>query len=351
METIHNLFLKFILAESRKLNIESFDDEKLDAVIDKCTYKTLKVATEALLGRLRKMAPDMLEDRERLRIEFENYITDRWGRALNLFRMFFEITIEAGQEFNEKYRPEAARNDDILFDILVRLHARACQIGFEIYTLMRSGFADGAHARWRSLHETVVVACFLKKHGLETARAYLAHEVIESFKATNDYQKYHQRLGYDPVDDAEFAELKKHRDSIIEKYGSDFGSNYGWAAKVLKVKSPRFSDLEENVEFDHMRPYYRMASHNVHANPKSIKFKLGQHPANTDHLLAGASVFGLADPGVNTTISIYQITTTLLTFNANMDWLVVLNILKELLGEVEEAFNDAAQEIEETRTL
>jgi len=53
---------------------------------------------------------------------------------------------------------------------LARLYGRACQIGRKIELLLSNGFADGAEARWRTLHELTVVACFIYKHGEETAK-------------------------------------------------------------------------------------------------------------------------------------------------------------------------------------
>jgi hypothetical protein len=42
---------------------------------------------------------------------------------------------------------------------------------------------------------------------------------------------------------------------------------------------------------DYLRPYYKLASHNVHAQPKGILFKLGL-VQNQDILLAGPSNYG-----------------------------------------------------------
>ncbi|WP_217430933.1 DUF5677 domain-containing protein [Sphingomonas bacterium] len=57
----------------------------------------------------------------------------------------------------------------MLNDTMLHLHARACQVVFEIITLMENGLADGAMARWRTLHEITVVATILAEHGEELA--------------------------------------------------------------------------------------------------------------------------------------------------------------------------------------
>ena len=48
--------------------------------------------------------------------------------------------------------------------LLIRL-VRACQVTDEIICLLENGFADGAMARWRTLHEIAVVAVVISQHG------------------------------------------------------------------------------------------------------------------------------------------------------------------------------------------
>ena len=72
------------------------------------------------------------------------------------------ISRESGDLFNESF----GKNNDQVFFVLWRLHARSCQITMEILALLKSGFADGAHARWRTLHEIAVTALFIKQQGI-----------------------------------------------------------------------------------------------------------------------------------------------------------------------------------------
>ena len=56
---------------------------------------------------------------------------------------------------------------------------------------------------------------------------------------------------------------------------------------------------------DHLRPYYRMASDNVHPNAHGAFYRMGMGLDGNDRrvLLAGASNMGLADPGHGTAMS------------------------------------------------
>jgi hypothetical protein len=108
------------------------------------------------------------------------------------------------------------------------------------------------------------------------------------------------------------------------------------------------ADIEADVGLDYMRPYYKMASNNVHANPQGILFKLGLIPEIGDILLTGPSNLGLTDPGHCTAISLLQITTNLLTTaEPNMDRIVILQILSALTNEIGEAFYKADQILKE----
>jgi hypothetical protein len=60
----------------------------------------------------------------------------------------------------------------------------------------------------------------------------------------------------------------------------------------------------------HFRANYRIASHNVHANPKGVFFKLGML-AESQVLLAGPSNAGLADPGHGAALSLSRVTAAL----------------------------------------
>lgn len=136
----------------------------------------------------------------------------------------------------------------------------------------------------------------------------------------------------------ELAQMKQTKNVLIARFGKSFAGDYGWAEGALKKKDPTFRDIECSVEMSHMRPFYKMASHNVHANPKGIFFKLCLHSKNSDVLPIGPSVFGLADPGHGTAISILQATTTLLTIEPNMDCLVVCDVLRRFANKAGEAF-------------
>jgi hypothetical protein len=118
-----------------------------------------------LLEALKADTPAMLEDRASIRAGFLERQQEKWGIAFDKLRALLEAAMELGGEFNQQYEREAAKQNDYLFDALRRLHARACLLANETLWMMEGGFASGAMARWRTLHEVAVIAFFLRQRG------------------------------------------------------------------------------------------------------------------------------------------------------------------------------------------
>lgn len=306
--------------------------------------------TVPILAGLKKSLPAMLKAHRKNMKGFEQRLDGDWKKPFDLFEAFLVLAFEAGDEFNNEFGKDETKAGNYVLEALTRLHARACQIASEVLVLLKIGFADGAHARWRSLHEIAVVASFIKTHGNEVAERYLLHDNIESYKAATLYQKYYQALGDEPISQDEYDSVKAVRDKLVGRFGSSYKNNYGWASSALNKDDPTFSDIEEDSGLDHLRPYYKLASHNVHANPKGVMFRLGLLGNTQNILLAGPSNFGFTDPAQGTAISLGLITVTLLTSKPTIDNLVLSNVLLKFESEIGEEFFRVQKEIEDKNT-
>lgn len=122
-----------------------------------------------LLTAFKEEAPTALKQRAVDEKRYNKLIQKHWGKPLQSLEMLLSICLEAGSDFNSKYRPQAVEENDYVFEALTRIHARGCQVGFETLTLLKYGFAEGAYARWRTLHELAVIANFIKDRGNEVA--------------------------------------------------------------------------------------------------------------------------------------------------------------------------------------
>jgi hypothetical protein len=193
-------------------------------------------------------------------------------------------------------------------------------------------------ARWRSLHEVSTVLQFIAMTGPEMAVRYADHEAIESLKAARGYNDKAARLKHQPYTPEELEQITKDAAAIAAKYEPDYDSEYGWAAKALKKRKPNFSDIEKAVGLDHFRPYYKFASHNVHANPKGIFYRLSVL-GKREILPTGSTNVGLTDPVQNTALSIAQATSVIaqLTPDSIERWCVV-GVLNGLVPEIATAF-------------
>src|SRR5260370_32451533 len=87
--------------------------------------------------------------------------------------------------------------------LLIRVLVRGCQVTDEIICLLENGFADGAMARWRTLHEIAVVAVVLSHHGEDIAARYVDHQAVESMRSMRKYISCCEELGYTPLSDRE----------------------------------------------------------------------------------------------------------------------------------------------------
>jgi len=329
------------------------DSEKISEIIADVMLKTLPKSAEILLDELKPKSSKMLKERRKINRSFEKRLMKRWAKPIDLLEMFYVIAFEVGEEFNREYREEAAKNNDYLFDALTRIHARACQVCFEIITLLKSGLADGAHARWRTLHELAIISFFIKEHGQEIAKRFLDYEAVENHWKAEEYKKHCNELGYKPLSNEESKKIEKKYLSACRKYGKGFSKNYGWIPKnILEANDRKFIKIEESLKMDKFHPFYTLASHNIHAGAKGLNFRLGlfQDSPKSKLLLAGPSNYGLADPGQGAAMSLNQITVCLLTSKPSMERLIIVTTMLQIVNEICEAFVEVQFQIEREET-
>lgn len=268
---------------------------------------------------------------------FRIRLEDRWGEATGLLRLLLTICREIGDKVPLDNSSEQSHRRNLL----IRLHARACQVTSEIITLLENGFADGAMARWRTLHEINVVMTLIKEHDEDLAERYIAHRAIESKIAKDQYELCHEQLGFAPLSPANCAEIDVNYKKAIDQYGKQFGTPYGWAAKHVQPNNGRlgFGELEAAAGRASMGPYYKFASHNIHAGPHALYFRMGLMDDSV--ILAGASNSGLIEPGQNTAVSLTSVTFSLIGDRIDLDVLLYMKILLSVRDEIPDAFAKA----------
>lgn len=302
--------------------------------------------TEVMLESLKRRWPKESREQTRDMDRFRRNLAMRWGAGLERLKMLCTISREFGSGINSALRSGGGGDRPQTFDLLIRLHARACQIAEEVICLLGNGFADGAMARWRTMHEIAAVVCLLDEHGEGLAERYRVHEVVEARKAARQYKEFEAQLGVEPMDDETIEQIEKDYKEAVAKFGVAFGNNYGWAAEALGKDNPTIAHIQAAAKIHHLSPYYRLASHNIHANPKGVMYKLGLVEGSTT-LLAGPSNAGLADPAHATALSLLLISAILLKLAPNLDNTVAVRVMDEVADEIGTLFLAAHKELEE----
>lgn len=327
---------------AKRKPLEEYKEGDVEEITEKVLRGVTQDTAKHILKNLKNGMPDKLKERRADKAEFEEHIRRIWGEPLDLLEIFLELCLETAMLFHENVESHITPENRYLYQTLLRLHARGCQIGAEVLTLLNNGFADGAHARWRTLYEITIVAYFIIKNGNDVAERYIRHDTVESYRALNVYETCHERLGYGPCTKEQIDEVTTAFNELCERFGPNFKNDYGWASEALHKDKPRFVDIENATDFSHWRAHYKLASHNVHAQPKGIMFKLGMptRAPRKIRLLPGPSDAGFIDPAQCTAISLHQLTCALLSagMNNNPIWGIIAEILGILELEIGQAF-------------
>jgi hypothetical protein len=327
--------------EEIELAVANFiDTKKMPAIVEQVVNDV--VAT--LLKSLKRKWPAEHAMQYAEQAAFAERLEYRWGKALDLTRMLLTVSREWGQAVYDRKCKDNGGHATLLDDVILRLHVRACQVTAEIITLLENGFADGAMARWRTLHEIAVVTSLISQHGTELAERYVAYQAVEAKRALDMYARCHTDLGYKPMPKRTAAKIAAGFRTVLRKYGKTFAEEYGWAAHHIGKPRVNFSMLEENVGHGAMRSHYKMASYNVHASPRGAFFKLGLLNGSST-LLGGRSNAGLTEPGSNAATSLTQISFLICDPHWTLDDIVSARTMLAIRDQIPPALARAATKL------
>lgn len=308
-----------------------FSEEQIREVFE----SVLSHGHRHLLSDLKSQAPEMLSRLKEDSAAFRARCYERWREPMDLMWMFWMIA----QEVTEAHAHAGPRDADLLvFDTLAHLNPKALLITSEILCLLEGGFADAALARWRSLHETVVVAMFIRKHGSTVARDYRLSVWFDNHKAASALNRVAERANIPAFSDEEMRAIEAARDAAEVAIGRKIKHDWDWASPAFNGRERiPFADIERDVGMDHWRPRYKWASQRVHSPFTSPMDLLGMSEAHDFLFQIGPSNSGLVDPLHMTSVSLMQMTTAFLMLGeANVDRLVYVQILKALSDEIGE---------------
>ena len=346
-ESLEDLYGRLV-AETVELGASS---DQISAALEQATSESADI----LARSLRRNAPKMLREHYKIRKGFERRLCKRWARALDLYEVVYTSCLEVGEKHNQTHRPEAVRNNDVKFEALTLLHARACLVTSDVHGLLRTGHAMGAQARWRTLHEIAVIAFVLGDNDADLSERFLLHRLVERYKDAKRYQEHCEALGYKPFSDSEMTEFREAKETVVRQFGGGYQAPWGWAKPILPPKKDlNFATLEELAGIEHMRPWVQQSHHAIHGGASGA-LSIRQPYRQSEVTLVGPSNSGLADPAQSALGSLVQVTTVYLTQGVpgtpTPEDLISLKAIWILLDEAREAFveTQAAIDADEER--
>lgn len=277
--------------------------------------------------------------------QFRSNLEDRWGDGLSLLRMLLTSCRQIGQGASQRYKRSRARRYLYRRWLLERLYVRACQVSDEIICLLENGFADGAMARWRTLHEIAVVAVVISEGDEDLAERYIRHDAVEVKRQADDYNDSQVPLGARSLGKRQSAGINADYAAAIARFGPTFAHPYGWASKHLNMKKPTFKDIQIAAGRTGSSSHYKLASFNVHAGARNLFFNLSSI-GDDFMLISGRSNAGLREPGELTAHALVLITALYADTGSNLDRITLMNCLLEIRDAVPKWLRRAERQLE-----
>ena len=274
--------------------------------------------------------------------QFRSNLEDRWGNGLNYLRMLLTSCREMGLNASRRFRRSKAKSYRRW--VLERLHVRACQVSDEIICLLENGFADGAMARWRTLHEISVAASLIADGDEDLAERYILHDVVEVKRQASDYNESQVPLGAKPLGKRQSKDIDADYANVIARFGPTFAHPYGWASKHLNQKKPTFKDLQIEAGRADSSSYYKLASFNVHAGARNLFFNLSSI-GDDFMLISGRSNAGLSEPGELAAHALTLVTSLYADSGPNLDRIMLMNCLLQIRDAVAPSLRKAERQL------
>ena len=128
--------------------LKNSDEEK-----DSSEYmKIRRCYADKYIQSVQEQAGEYLTIEDQKRIGSQERLLDAWGVPLSMLEVLINLTTDVGSKYKNR-RVAIPADEYYTYQVLTRIHARACLVSNEIIALMKAGYSEGAVARWRTLHE------------------------------------------------------------------------------------------------------------------------------------------------------------------------------------------------------
>jgi hypothetical protein len=278
------------------------------------------------------------------RLAFEQRLYQRWEVPLEVLEREYLYLMDCGQWFESQDWVDVVVSTPAKLKAVSLLARRANRAMGEVLAMLRSGYADGALARCRTLWEIAVVSGALQVHDDSLSEGYLNHSAIDACEAAEDLDRCRDTLApNDVIDQADLEELRRRKAELIRACGKEYGKPNGWMWPILPAhERPSFAALERLLEMDHQRPYYKLACLNVHADPRSLLDSVGL-PSDVSGVNPGASDAGLTLPGQRCALWAGMTTVALMFVGDSEECLLRVGVVSKLAQAAFEWFQEGEE--------
>lgn len=342
MNEQHEAFLQLI--NDNKEKIEKKIEENPEFITDLIQH-SIKSGSDILYKGFDKDKDNELKNIRKYTNGFNNRLYKTWKKPFDYFESLIELIASYTYSFTETFYEEAYKNNNLLFNVLQNIQARALLVSRECLTLIKNGYPDGAFSRWRTIYELSVIGNFLYiENNHDLCERYLNYYHIQEYLD----EKYSRERGHQKHTDVSFENLKQNYDFMVSKYGQDYSKgDYGWANNIFNKKRVTFQEIKDKVDMDELYGYYKLSSSYIHGNHKANEESLGIIP-NLDKLkLVGPSNYGLSIPMQNVAISLVQISTYFFLTYSNLDVWTACSIMNKFLDKIIVESNKVQVKIED----
>jgi hypothetical protein len=329
---LNSTIMTIVVAANIKTKNRLPSDKDMDKLKDGVADKLIPGIAQDYFKSLKSVGKEILTEHKEYREEFELFLYKDWKEPLDLFECLIRLSLDSVDKHRKKIIQKGFK-EDIKFNALIVIHARALRIANEVLTLLKAGYPDGANARWRSLHELAVISIFLSDSDNIVSQKYLEHESIMRYKEAVNYQEHCGKLGYPPHEVEFLVKLEERKDYLCKSYGKNYFGDWGWIPKD-KVNNQSFTGLEKHIGLDRLHPFYKLSSAHIHGSSRGL-YSLGlMNDFQNKILSVGASNYGLADPLQNAAISLMHVTNCLLTFEPDFESITIMRINQYFIEEI-----------------
>lgn len=320
------------------------DITKIDEYLEELSDQLEESITNSILE---KSGYATLKDYEYRTDRFIANLNIRWFESFDLLRLFNIISYEISESIAYNGAKYCTEDKKTTFKLLLKLHARAIKTSQEILVLITNGFADGALARWRTLHELSVIFLFIAKNGEGTAQRYLEYSVVEQRKKIKAYSCTAQCLSFEKISEEDQQRIENSVKSLKDKYGNKFTEEFGWTNNIIPNNRIYLNDLEKNVELDELHAFYKFACDPIHAGVNGTLFSLGDlNEPNMTFSISGASNVGFTEPGQLTAYSLLKINKALVECFDSIDSRIGIKVLESFFTDLKVLLVETQNSIE-----